>query len=182
MKSSLKTALLGASLLMMTSVSAQASQICENYASDGYAYNAYPAKNNADLSKFKYGITSITGTIHGQNWTTGMPDTRAISTTGTNWQNGGYLSSNQGPTGGWKSAFFNGSNTTNFATGTDLIDIRFGANDGIHPGKSKAPSGTQPLYVVQRNRDMGQKNKGITLAGFKLTICGEDCGGNPTNC
>ncbi len=141
---------------------------CLQYKSNGYAFDGYPAALNTTLSFIS--ISTITGNIYGQNWKSGLPETRALNTA-TDWHNGGYGGGQFGATGGWMSAFFY-SGPAAIANGKDLIDIRFGSQDGLSPSKTSAPTGTQHLYIVQRNRDMAKKNDGMTLAGFDLKICG----------
>jgi hypothetical protein len=147
---------------------------CIAYKSNGYAFNAYPAMLNVKLPFVS--IDTITGTVYGQNWKSGLPDQRPLGAA-TDWHNGGYLGTGFGTTGGWKTSFFyNGA--AGVPNTKDLIDLRFGAQDGISPGKGN-PNGTtamfsstQPLYIVQRNRDSAQRAEGMTLAGFDIKICG----------
>jgi hypothetical protein len=141
---------------------------CQTFKSNGYAFNAYPAALNTTLSFNS--ISTITGNIYGQNWISGLPETRVLNAN-TDWHNGGYAGGSFGTTGGWNSSFHYSGGAV-IANGKDLIDIRFGSQDGISPGKANSPKGTQPLYIVQRNRDMAKKNDGMTLAGFDLKICG----------
>lgn len=141
---------------------------CQTVKSNGYAFNAYPAALNTTLDFLS--ISTITGNVYGQNWISGLPETRVLGAN-TDWHNGGYAGGSFGTTGGWNSSFHY-SGGTGIANGKDLIDIRFGAQDGLSPNKANSPKGTQPLYIVQRNRDMAKKNDGMTLAGFDLKICG----------
>lgn len=175
MKKLIGALIAGAVLLSATSAMAQnlgqgnlTHNHCNTYKNNGTAFNAYPSALNTKLDFLT--ITAITGTIYGQNWKTGLPEQRALNAA-TDWHNGGYLGGSFGTTGGWGSAFFY-SGGTGIANGKDLIDVRFGAQDGLSPGKAKSPTGTQHLYIVQRNRDMAKKNDGMTLAGFDLKICG----------
>ncbi len=176
MKYMIKTAALAAMALVIgTAATAQVNGPpnathggCQTFKSNGYAFNAYPAALNTTLSFIS--ISTITGNVYGQNWKSGMPETRALTAT-TDWHDGGYGAGQFGTTGGWKSSFHY-SGGTGIPNGKDLIDIRFGAQDGLSPGKANSPKGTQPLYIVQRNRDMGKKNDGMTLAGFDIKICG----------
>ena len=180
MRKSLITILTAAAAIALTASGAhaqlqQANEThgeCKQFQNDGTAYNGYPAKLNATL--YFNSISSISGTIYGQNWKSGLPEQRNITT--ADWRNGGYLGGSFGNTGGWKSAFFyvgaKPPSGQEFAKGKDIFDIRFGAQDGLSPGKASSPKSTQPLYIVQRNRDMALKNDGMTLAGFNLTICG----------
>lgn len=52
----------------------------------------------------------------------------------------------------------------------DAIDLRFCTKDGIHPGKTRVPQGTDSLYVVQRNTKNAEVR--MNIQGFELMVCG----------
>ena len=71
---------------------------CLSYKSNGYAFDGYPSALNTTLSFIS--ISSITGNVYGQNWKSGLPETRALNAS-TDWHNGGYLGGSFGATGGF---------------------------------------------------------------------------------
>ena len=140
------------------------STTCLDFASNGTGPGSskYVAHNGASLSRLA-NITHIEGVVQGK---TGYESEKPISLTlnaASNWRDSGYMG--RGPTGGWKTWASSGD-----ANPDNLIDIRFGAADGIYPGKTKVPAGTQSLYLVQRNTQDGHALK--TFDSFTLSICG----------
>ena len=145
-------------------VAQNGSTTCLDFASNGTGpgNSKYVAHNGASLSRLA-NITRIEGMVRGK---TGYESERPISLTlngASSWRDTGYMG--RGPTGGWKTWASSGD-----AEPENLIDIRFGAADGIHPGKTKVPAGTQSLYLVQRNTQDGHALK--TFDSFTLSICG----------
>ena len=147
-----------------------AGQTCQTFNSNAMPYG-YAGVNGVDLGSVFSSITSVSGTISG----TRPAGTSTLTLGGAaQWRNAGYLSPPWGPTGGWSShvTYINGGTTYNAQAVLDVIDVRFGTDDGINPGKAQVPQGVQPLYVVQRN-EAGHAPMRLNIQQFAITICGQ---------
>ncbi len=165
-------------------------QVCQTFNSNATPYG-YVGVANVDLGAVFSAIDTISGTISGSR--TNAPNTTVTlpkaAPTGM-WGNRGYLVPPWGSTGGWKSymGYLGGGYPGQPLMLMDVIDVRFGTNDGIHPGKAQVPQGVQGLYVVQRN-EHGHAPLKLAIKSFSLTICGQpkqvvqipDCGNSATN-
>lgn len=149
----------------------------------------HPAAKTVNLAQIFRTIDTIDGEISGTR--ENAPATIKIEKQAAtkNWSNGGYYIPAWGPTSGWKS-YFNWANEENPREMTqfsksnimDHIDVRFGVNDGIFPGKAIIPQGEDSLYLVQRNISYTKGGKVITppnayksirIENFELNICGQ---------
>lgn len=148
-------------------------QVCQTFISNAMPYG-YVGVNNVDLGSVFSSIDTISGQIRGTR--TNGPDTINIPVTAPvgMWGNQGYLVPAWGSTGGWKSfiRYLGGSYPGAIQLMQDVIDVRFGTDDGIHPGKGIVPPGVQGLYVVQRN-ETGHAPLRLNIQSFSLTICGK---------
>ena len=121
-------------------------QVCRNFAPNGSFYG-YQADLNVDLAGSFSSIDEIYGvatTASGHNILL-----QKTSPAGS-WIDQGYGPSAAGgqyyATGGWLT--FNGN--PSLPASTSGLDVRFGSADGISPGKTTVPTGTQALYMVDR--------------------------------
>ena len=130
----------------------------------GSVNSSYVAHNGANLGAIS-NIQTITGRIWGVASQNGFNNgVRTVTATiSSTWSNRGF--ENSGPTGGWQTLTL--SEAPNFL---DVIDVRFGILDGIHPGKTNVPQGTNSLYLVQRNNDITRVQ--VNIQGFELKVCG----------
>ncbi len=163
--------------------------VCQTFVSNGNPYG-YVGVANVDLGSVFTSIDTIEGMISG-NRTNGAATISLPKTAPTGmWGNQGYFSPPWGSTGGWKSyiGYLGGTYPGVPLMMMDVIDVRFGRDDGIHPGKATVPQGVQGLYVVQRNQT-GHAPLKLNITGFNLKICGKakqvatplpDCGIGPT--
>lgn len=167
--------------------------ICQNIKSDSLFWG-YHAKAQINLSEAFSKIDTIDGEIRGLR--EGRRDKIILEKRKDPlvWQSGGY--GNWGPTGGWQSiiTWRDKSDLNKMALGThegnvqsmpniiDQIDIRFGVNDGLSPGKAIVPQGVDSLYVVQRNIDYRKDGKlidkpnsemSLQIESFDINICGQ---------
>ena len=164
---------------LITPVMAQSSktQTCQTFIDNGMPFG-YVGTTGVNLGATFSTVDSIEGTVSGTR--TSGPDTVNLpaSPHASMWQNQGYFVPAWGPTGGWKSfaRYLGGTLPTNLSQAAplmqDVIDVRFGSNDGIYPGKASVPQGTDALYVVQRNRT-GHSPLRLTPQHFSLKICGQ---------
>lgn len=136
---------------------------CLNFAHNGQGPGSsrFIAHNGASLDSLG-SINTITGRIWGATSRDGS--LRTVNLTANSvWQGQGYQSS--GPTGGWQTLMVGTAPDY-----VDAIDLRFGTKDGIHPGKTRVPQGTDSMYVVQRNTKNAEVR--MNIQGFELTVCG----------
>jgi hypothetical protein len=163
--------------------------VCQTFVSNANPYG-YVGMANVDLGSVFASIDTIEGTISGNR--SNGPATITLPKTAPNgmWGNQGYLSPPWGNTGGWKSymGYIGGGYPGTPLMMMDMVDVRFGTDDGIHPGKASVPQGVHGLYVVQRN-ERGHAPMKLGITGFNLKICGKarqvtqalpDCGIGPT--
>ena len=136
-------------------------QVCRNFAPNGSFYG-YQADLNVDLAGSFSSIDEIYGvatTASGHNILL-----QKTSPAGS-WIDQGYGPSAAGgqyyATGGWLT--FNGN--PSLPASTSGLDVRFGSADGISPGKTTVPTGTQALYMVDRGS--------TAISNFNLTVCGK---------
>jgi hypothetical protein len=148
-------------------------QVCQTFNSNAMPYG-YVGVANVDLGSVFSTIDTISGTISGNR--SNGPATVALPKITPNgmWGNQGYFVPAWGSTGGWKSyiGYLGGTYPGTATSMLDVIDIRFGTDDGIHPGKAIVPQGVQGLYVVQRN-EHGHSPLRLEIKNFNLTICGK---------
>ncbi len=147
--------------------------VCQTFASNANPYG-YVGVANVDLGSVFASIDTIEGTISGNR--SNGPATITLPKNAPNgmWGNQGYLSPPWGNTGGWKSymGYLGGAYPGTPLMMMDVVDVRFGTDDGIHPGKASVPQGVQGLYVVQRN-EHGHAPMKLGITGFNLKICGK---------
>ncbi len=164
-----------------------AGQVCQTFISNATPYG-YVGVANVDLGAVFDSIDTISGTIGGTRTTGASTLTISATPPAGKWRNQGYKVPAWGPTGGWTSytEYLGGAPSGPPMMQTDVIDVRFGTDDGLNPGKAQVPQGVQGLYVVQRN-ETGHAPLRLTIQRFNLTICGKpkvaqlpSCGIGPT--
>ncbi len=150
-----------------------AGQICQTFISNATPYG-YVGVDNVDLGAVFDSIDTISGTIGGTRTTGASTLTIPASPPVGKWRNQGYKVPAWGPTGGWTSytEYLGGAPSGTAQMQTDVIDVRFGRDDGINPGKTMVPQGVHGLYVVQRN-ETGHAPLKLNIQNFNLTICGK---------
>ncbi len=166
-----------------------AGQVCQTFVSNAMPYG-YVGVDNVNLGAVFSSIDTINGMISGTRTTGASTMTIPASPPAGKWRNQGYKVPAWGPTGGWTSytEYLGGAPSGTPLMQTDVIDVRFGRDDGINPGKAQVPQGVQGLYVVQRNQT-GHAPLKLAIQKFTLTICGApktvaqlpDCGAGSTN-
>lgn len=151
---------------------AASGKVCQTFFSNATPYG-YIGVDNVDLGAVFSSIDTITGTLYGTRPSGASTLTISASPPSGQWRNQGYLVPAWGPTGGWSSftAYLGGTQSGPPLSQVDVVDVRFGTNDGINPGKTQVPQGTHGLYVVQRN-EIGHAPLRLTIQRFNLTICG----------
>lgn len=158
-------------------------QVCQTFNSNAMPYG-YVGVANVDLGSVFSSIDTINGTISGTRPAGPVTITLPKAAPTGMWGNRGYFVPPWGPTGGWKSysGYMGGKYPGQATLLMDVIDVRFGTNDGIHPGKAQVPQGVQGFYVVQRN-EHGHAPLKLAIISFSLTVCGQpkqvalpDCG------
>ncbi len=124
-------------------------KVCQAFISNATPYG-YVGVDNVDLGSVFSSIDTISGTISGTRTTGPSTLTIPVSPPAGKWRNQGYLVPAWGPTGGWSSytEYLGGAPSGPPMMQTDVIDVRFGTDDGINPGKAQVPQGVQGLYVV----------------------------------
>lgn len=139
-------------------------QVCRNYAPNG-SFAGYQAALNVDLAGTFSSIDEIYGVVTtAQSLNVLLPKPSPVGS----WIDQGYGPSNAGgsyyTTGGWLT-FKNPS----LPASIPGLDVRFGAGDGISPGKTTVPTGVRSLFMVDRD--------GNAISNFNLTVCGKPASG-----
>lgn len=175
----ISTALVPVALPTPALAQATSTSVCETYVSNGRPFG-YVGTTGVNLGAKFSSIESVTGTVTGTRTTGADTITMPGNPHASMWQNQGYFVPPWGPTGGWKSFVqYLGKITPAPASMagaalmiTDIVDVRFGTQDGIYPGKASVPQGIDSLYVVQRN-ERGHAPLRLTPTDFNLKICGQ---------